>query len=298
LLTLEDLTRLPRSVPLVLVQTGDVEAYGGTETRNQYLPTWSFPALDFWQGVCTTLSADFDAIFNLFGNHDVWPGTLPILKPAAAGIVEANLRGRSEFIGPLPDMKSISSGLYDLEFIRLNTVQSHFAKNFFARGRISSDNNSDPVSALLHCTNRTFHSSRIVIRTLIMHHPPHFFTIAGPSHRLLEGDISNTGILKNLFQNTRVHIVLAGHRHSVNPTGPGILNQPPLPYDSVQLVAGSATQYDPNSTERPSFCVYSIFADDSRMIMDVERVLYRHVSDLDSRFTAVTRELIVSGLPV
>jgi hypothetical protein len=299
--TLHDLAQTNRPCPLAVVQTGDVEAYGGTEIPNQPFPlVWQFPSFDYWQTQCRNLSSKLDLIVNIYGNHDVWPRTLPVLRPWTCSSVERSIRQRSEFTGPLPDCTVLQSGKFTLEFYRLNTIQSQFLRNTFADGNISTDSGKDLSYELSAIANRLSKNNpnRNVIRLIVMHHPPHAFTSAGTQCDLHEGTLTNVNVLTSGLNSQRFHFVLAGHRHAINPkpgTGPWWW-QPPLPTATVQLTAGSATQFTPAGHERPSFNVYFLFGDERQRVLSVDRAVYRFRSDLDTQFTLDGNETVINQL--
>jgi 3',5'-cyclic AMP phosphodiesterase CpdA len=311
--TLDGIARNRRSSPIALVQSGDLEAYGGTELPGQSFPfQWNFPAVDFWTTYCRTISLNGGAIIQIYGNHDVWPRTLPTLRPRSARDVEISLRKKPEFVGPIPDRLPVRFGNFTLEFYRLNTINSHFLMNTFADGKLSLDTGFYSGARLASNLNSivaqglSTAKGGFIVRILVMHHPPHFFQSRGAISDLLEGTLSNAGDLVPVFNTHRFHFVLAGHRHVIDPPrGSKIVAPPkwhvrqrPLPGDTVQLVAGSATQLTASGQSRPSFNVYSIIANDQQRLLRVDRTVHTYFNDLDNEFTPEPTETIIDRLPL
>src|SRR5207249_3694634 len=120
------------------VQTGDVEAYGATFDP---MAAVSFPSLDYWASVRQARSGRFHGWLDLFGNHDVWPSTLPIFAPLSAPDVEPALRRRPEFNVALPISQGFGANPWRIEFYPLNTIETAVLRNSAAQGRIATDPN-------------------------------------------------------------------------------------------------------------------------------------------------------------
>ena len=294
--------------PVALIQSGDLEAYGGLELPGQAFPiNWAFPAFDYWLTECRNLGPQVQV--SIYGNHDVWPNTLPWLRlPVIPPLVEASIRRRPEFSGVLPDLAGvITTGAFSLEVYRLNTAVSNVWPNAIAGGYISADSSSQGNSAaamLQYQTNSTKTSGKLSIRMIVMHHPAHFFNATGTVSDLTEGVIRNLAELTAVLNAQRFHFILAGHRHDINPA-PGVTlaahsrSQPPVPAGTIQLVAGSSTQICPaGSTRRPSFSVYSIRGDDQQGLVTLDRTVYRFLNDINTEFTPDPTETLVGNLPL
>jgi len=310
--TLQQIINSKGGTPLALVQTGDVEAFGGTELPGPFAPrSWEFPAHDYWESECIKLGLNLTTsrIVNLYGNHDVWPHTLPIFRPQSTLLVEGQLRNRAEFRGPLPDWITLPAGKFTIHFFRLNSVQSGFLANTVALGYLSSDpyyQNIGKLDTILgHVATRAsgFSSATNTIRILVMHHPPHFFNSQGLVSDLVEGPLYNTADLLPAFNQHRFHLVIAGHRHALDPKKTplpitGKQSQPVLPANTIQLVAGTTTQESGNPQYRPSFNVYTLRVNEQLDLMCVEREIYRFLTDADTSYTRVHADSAVCSLSI
>ncbi len=151
----------------------------------------------------------------------------------------------------------------------------------------------------------TIHSSDKAIRIIVMHHPPHYFD-TNPMDELTAARVLNCRDLLSVLARKRFHIIVAGHRHAINPPTNYSLNlrgnksQPPLPNDTIQLVAGTATQLvtDP-AKERPSMNLYEISIDYQSNTFSIERSIYEHENDLDNHFNQKGQtQAIINNLPI
>ena len=176
--TLDSLIKDPRPGKLLIIQSGDLEAYGAMRASSS---TWFSPAFEYW----TTAVARFsqaDECVNIYGNHDVWPGTLPFFDPQSTGDVEQYLQS-IYFPGTLPNPLVMNASPCTLEIYRLNTVQAQFLKNTLASGNIDTN-------VLLPSTHSPS-TGQSTVRLLVMHHPPHFFNASGGISDLFEGRLTN-----------------------------------------------------------------------------------------------------------
>lgn len=316
--TLVRIMQQPHSRGVVILQTGDVEAYGATIAQDGSI---HFPALDYWDSICSNLRSQTDCIISIYGNHDIWPGTLPALSPIKTHSVEGVLRGRADFQDAFPVVEKLDYSAFRLEIYRLNTVCAHWLVNTFAIGQIKKDyplrvasknryptsGSQDPIDEMMALMEKLEkdNPAQIPIRVLSMHHSPHFFgkknIILGD---LCKGRLINKKSLVSMCEQVRFHLICAGHHHEINPSR-GIKlssaasgkNQDPLPNSTLQLVAGSATQIpNPHSTARPNFSVYRLFLDTNQHHIQVNRSIYSHLSDLDRFFSSEPVETVINDL--
>jgi len=290
---------------LLVLQTGDVEAYGGTPSGGP--APYTFPAFDYWNHECSQLAGAH--VFNLFGNHDAWPGTFPLVAPLAGKAVIGSLSKHPSTTYSASDVAvvTLQSG-FRVEIYRVNTVDPGIWASAVSKGRICDPIGSqDPFKKILADAGAqlTAHGKGPVIRILMMHHPPHFFAATGTVWDLIEGRLTNGDDLKPVCQAHRFHLVVAGHRHKDDPSVgmtirpvTGASPQTPLLAGTMQLVTGSATQDPGTSGPRPSFATYSLLHDSTKQTIDVERTKYVYRSDLDQMFTPEPPEQICQDLPV
>ena len=310
LATLSALVRDVQTGKKVVVQTGDVEAFG-------WLRRGAFRGFDYWASKRQQLK-DGSEFVDIYGNHDVWPGTLPGADPLSADVVELLLLQRPEFADLLPDKTVVRTTTCLLEFYRVNTIRSGFVANTMAYGRIAADRritgrdvyphsrSNDPFMELAALARDHQTTTLPIVRILVMHHPPHFFHASASVKDLAEGPLENGNELQGVLTTRRFHLLLAGHRHRVDPS-PGVQLTPteygrpqaPLPNTTVQLVAGTATQMiEDTEHERPSFNTYVLILQRPSMTLEVSRIVYRHPNPSYDQFQAGRAEIVASGIPL
>lgn len=291
-----------KSELLLMVQSGDVEAYGYSgDIQNAY------PSFDYWENQKNQNSSNVDRFIDIYGNHDIWPQLVPIGNPIQVKKAVDLLRNRNEFNKALPDCNIIHLNNYRLEIYRLNTICCAWPLNTLAVGKIQPDypiregiinkypasSTIDPIKELVELSINEVKKNpdEPAVRVIVMHHPPHYFQ-STIWDELSGGRLLNRRDLTSTLSTHKFHLILGGHRHITDP--PQNVNFPksdqsqkPLPFHTVQLSAGSATQKVsvPNS-ERPSFGLYEIHINDQINELIVNRTIYKYESDLDTKFTA------------
>jgi hypothetical protein len=292
-----------------------VSAYGAVDDGGG--PT--FPAFDYWADRLARLracgSGTLAHAIDLYGNHDVWPGTLPILRFWSSRIEEELRRNRPglDLRPPLPDDPAVvrsTSPPCRVELYRLNTIDSEIWPNTWARGTLQPDvgvrngtasyqHAHQPLEEVLSLARTAMSNDprTPAVRILLMHHPPHFFQATGSLSDLTEGVLANSRQLGQFLRDCRqsdgvaFHLVIAGHRHALDPAH-GVTYRPllggepqtPLPGTTAQLVTRSPTQSISGSAPRPAFCVYGLEVNDDVSELSVERTVYRWRTDTSSRF--------------
>lgn len=276
LTTMDDLFA-PGRPPRLVMQSGDVEAYG---ILGKY-----FHGHDFLDDRKRRWLKQSALWVDVFGNHDVWPGTLPLLGQARTNHVELELRKRAAYLDVMPDVRIVRLQVdptIRLEIYRLNTVCPDSARNLLALGRLNQDvllgqrdypmsRSADPMKELqawaAHLQRRS-DATEIPMRIVVLRHPP-------------RGSIGNPGdVFEQLTSGEpRFHMFLAGHTHKLDPK----LNSPYGGAGSIQFVTGTATRRVHAREEAPSFSLYR-FDIDTPAGIEVRRTVYRIKTRLDSRF--------------
>jgi 3',5'-cyclic AMP phosphodiesterase CpdA len=263
----------------VVLQTGDVSTFGAlAEAR--------FPEWEYWQGDALRARRDqATAWVDIFGNHDVWPGTLPIFgAPFIEGIVRT-FRDR-HFPRSMPSVTRVEVDGITLELHAINSVLCGAGDNTWAVGELACDcvdpsgpESPDALVALEHNT-----CAGEAIRLLLMHHPPHHFVKPGGGSERGLRDAERLGTwLAERGAGARFQLVLAGHRHAIDPPVQPIrgYEQPPLPACSLQLVCATPTQ---ESATEPSFSVYELRRTERGV--ELSRQIYARKGRFDRRFQA------------
>jgi 3',5'-cyclic AMP phosphodiesterase CpdA len=307
LATLDDL--LAEQVPQVVIQTGDVSTFGALVASEDV----DFPEWQYWRNrVRKDREQRTEAWIDLFGNHDVWPGTLPILEaPCIERVVQA-LRDQF-FPDTMPIVHRIVLETFVLELYAVNSVLAGPIDNTRAIGGLPQDvvdmttpfeGAVEPLSALTECIAGNANAAGPVIRGLLMHHPPHHFD--KPGIESSEGGLRDAARLGEWLKVNPIEFVLAGHRHYVHPPRASRQAPPqdPLPARTLQLVCGSPTQESsvrappPSqalqdadviplrpreaSQIRPSFSVYELSHVGDKI--ELKRIVYEHASKLAYKF--------------
>lgn len=194
--------------------------------------------------------------------------------------------------GPWPDAVAVGSspGGIPVVVARVNTVSRTLLEETLASGRVSDH---PPRGASLEAVVDELvaqlkpWTAAPALRILVLHHPPHPFGTT-PGKELTTAVLEDGDVLADRLRELRVQLVVAGHRHKLDPAY-DVANgqasaQPPLRRPTVQLVAESPTQDSVAPTDdetdydellQPnSFCRYRLWAEDT--ILAVERTVFRY----------------------
>ena len=272
-LLLREETQAPAdsSAPIVVLQGGDVEALGSWAPRHHSGYT-AFPSFDF---VHTHLSRHEAgaAWLDVFGNHDTWPGMVPVVPTSTARHNRARIATVPGLEGPWPAPVELATVPVPLVVARVNTVAREPVGELLAYGAVSEHppdpERPDDVMEQLTAQLAPWRD-RPAVRVVLLHHPVHYAEGAsdiGP--RRLDGAKQLARCLSEL----RVQLVIAGHVHALDPpAGEQDLeagSQSPLEYPTAQLVAETPTQDWPpggNGADdyaalpTRSFCRYRLLA--------------------------------------
>jgi hypothetical protein len=280
------------TVPVSVFQTGDVEAFGtGWDDSDSY------PGFTALRGVARQLGVSW---FDVYGNHDAWFGTIPLPGTSLREHTRNSLTRLSQVPGlDFPWQRFWSPPLQtahpdvELEVLRVNTVSTRLVPALLARGRVlrhpppARPTTADTEACLADLRAAGARSSTLkVIRIAMMHHPPHPFDTSGLRGRLRAssvGALAGRAGLARVLNDTDVSLLLAGHRHALDPA----MNlhgrkprQPPLSPNVLQLVADSPTLAGPS----PSFAVYELTVDENADRLYVSRYVHRHRPGITTDF--------------
>lgn len=302
--------RMGGNAPVVVVQTGDVEAFGGLSDE-------PYAGFAYLQGRLWPRLRDegADRCLDLFGNHDAWPGTFPLFRsPGAYSQVVAAI---AEFAGvepPFPRRELVRRGDGPvLELIPVSTVWSGgpfdaaamLRGGVFASGKVSAYLPGEPLPvtqgadalAELVALERTGGALRVAL----VHHPPHVFD-AGLAKSITNCRLVGSDRLAAALDEAGVHLVLAGHRHRLDPPrrvrrNAAELTQPPLTARTGQLVAESPTVGDAEDPAggRRSVALYRIWLDEANRALGVDRVV--HTISLTGGVAARSERNLLRGVP-
>jgi hypothetical protein len=290
--------------PLVIVHTGDAEAYGSETNRFR---AYELLESQLWPALRSRGAAD---VVEVYGNHDVWSGTLALFDPFGHGDQLNALRATvPDFRPDWPTEPTIVAGNgSDAAFIRVNTVRLDAVRGgLFAKGRVSSH---PPSSGLT--IEQLIPPADASLRILVTHHPPHHFekdrdnrgtfekardAVAGVIRRIAsqedphDSQLTGATELADVATMRHIQLCLSGHRHALNPGHRQRISvldrtQMPLGAATAQLVAQSPTQIHDEqlniSVEPNSFSVYHVLREESGDTVEIER--RRYVYDPSSGF--------------
>jgi hypothetical protein len=293
------------TAPIVILQGGDVEALGSS-APSPLIGYDAFPSFAFvHQRLCP--SDPRWGWSDIFGNHDTWPGTFPLI---GWGHRDSN-RDR---VGTVPGVEGPWADAVELAPVsrvpvvvaRLNTVSRTLVAETFASGELSNHPyDGAACEAALDRLRAALEPwrSRAAARVLLMHHPP-----SAPAGSAGAGKLADADKLAACLADLHVQLVVAGHVHELDPRRDASANpavaQEPLVYPTMQLVAESPTQDSIHrvedgdgyaNLETRSFCRYRLWA--AAEGLDVERTVFRYVG-ADNAFRAATARMVFGGLPL
>jgi hypothetical protein len=289
--------------PLIVLHTGDAEAFG-TQDPDSF-PGYRLLDEQIWQKVTGVRGGarGVDRVVQVYGNHDIWPGTFPARRPTQHHQrVQALAESVAGMEPPWPSSEEIP-GQPLVEVIRVNTVRPGFvAGGIFARGRVSQHLPRrgrrkwiSPMKDLMLADGS--------LKILVTHHPMHGFD--GPANAprgrierfaahfssILPSNgpgaghaVDDCDRLTRIAAERGVGLFIAGHRHALDPPDRASYRssqecQSPLPEGCGQLVAQSPTQIVRDDDEHRveganSLSVYHIIRDDSDGTIHVTRRRY------------------------
>jgi hypothetical protein len=307
-------------LPIIVVQTGDVEAYGAREVAGG---GYVFPGWDHLRSDIAPLLDQADdghehAWIDIFGNHDVWAGAVPFTRPSAhSKVMEEAIACVPHLDGPWPERcvhAPVLAGGRILEVYRASTVPEGWLASVRAKGKLTphplgqllpltgSDNALDELIAVAEAT----YDERS-IRLLLLHHPVHAFA-ADWRKRTGTAAFADRDRLARIIGRVPFQLVIAGHRHALDPAE-GVsydaqsTMQRPLPRGTGQLVAESPTLervvFDnviPPEPTANSFSVYRLLVDEEHGVFSVRRTVFRYRDSASEPFRASEPETVLSNL--
>lgn len=257
------------TVPVIVAQTGDIAAYGGTPRDEQRV---IFPEIDFVENkFWRPLRENGVIVVNMFGNHDVMSGRIPSLKSPRR--VFESLRTYSLtrpfpirlLLDPLPVVAEPSVSCpngTELELVAINTVAMSRRRALLAQGVFSSTphhRTRRAVQAELRALLDAAVPARKRIRIGFSHHPACVLE-RGVFKRFTTGWLKGRRYLESPNIRNKFDFFISGHLHEVHPEQAGTT------YAGRwrQLVAESPTQ-NPSSVLKGisggpnSFSLYRLY---------------------------------------
>jgi len=295
--------------PVIVVQGGDVEALGSA-ARPEHGGYSAFPSWSFLHNHLHPVSGQWPW-WDIYGNHDTWPGTYPMMRWRHRAINRARIASIPGLEGPWPNTLEVWGSPTNIPVVltRLNTVSRTLLTETLASGRVSDhppggksteealDDLADMLEPWL---------DREAVRIVSMHHPPH---VAGASgRRFTAGWLEGREELAERLSDLGVQLVLAGHTHKLNPARDSTYTaegtQAPLVWPTSQLVAESPTQDSVDELRSTgqysglqprSFSRYQLLVEAGTL--EVERTVFNY-SDARGDFAPEVSTRVFSGLPL
>ncbi len=286
--------------PVVLVHTGDVEAFGARRGAGR------FSGFDHLAGVVA--EAGSDGFVAVYGNHDVWPGSVALLGLNGPGhdTQKRTIDRQTSMIGELPPSQPIRFPTVHgnaLAFVPINSVFSHPIRGgLLANGRVSPHppDAGDAIERL-----RRMHLRPDDLNIAVLHHPLHGARPVTLRDRAGVGRLEQAGVVADELGRLGIDLVLSGHHHRLDPpfgqrvdAGAGM--QQPLPAMVAQLVALSPTMHshpglveaESTSAPRRGLCVYRVVVDATGNSISIQRVIH----PTDAPRIATFEPSVISGL--
>ena len=301
--------------PVVVLQTGDVEALGSAAAPDK-LDYEAFPSWAFVHNKLRAAVADAGGPWlDIFGNHGTWPGAYPPMQVRHRAINRERIATVPGLEGPWPGAVEILTGAsvaaIPVAVARINTVSRTLLEETMASGAVSDHPPSgasvdDVLNDLAHQLAPWL--DQRAVRIVVLHHPPHPFDATFRTE-LTTGWLEDRDELAQRLRELRVQLVVAGHRHKLNPALSAEWvalpwQQPPLLAPTVQLVAESPTQdsFAPMGDETEyrdleprSFCRYRLLTGGTTLA--VERTVFQY-SDGRGGFSPKPSGTLFDGLPL
>jgi len=270
------------AAPVVIAHTGDAEAFGASGRVGRFTGF-------------AHLSSLFDAarpddVVTVYGNHDVWPGSVALLglNGPRHDAQKRSIHQHADKIGPLPPEQPLRFPTTQgpaVTFVPINSVHSGAVRGgLLANGRLSSHppDTGDVIDRL-----RNLRLRDTDLNVAVLHHPPHAARPITLRDRLGVGRLENGRSVAAELHRMGIDLVLSGHHHRLDPPfGHGLDasagHQPPLPATMAQLVALSPTMdshrgavdHGMAGAPRRGLCVYRIIVESSGTSFTVQRLIY------------------------
>ncbi len=268
--------------PVVVVHSGDVEAFGA----NPHVS--GFTGFDHL--VRLVAEAQSDGVVAVYGNHDVWPGTVALLglNGPRHDAQKRAIDRHASFIGELPPAQPprfpTPNGV-DLVFVPINSVFSHPIRGgLLANGRISPH---PPGTGDVFDRLRQLQLRPDDLNIAVLHHPAHAGRPVTRRDRAGAGRLEQADAVAAELGRLGIDLMLSGHRHRLDPpfgreVDATAGDQPPLPPNLAQLVALSPTMeshagladIEAPNTPRRGLCVYRIIVDECGTSLSIDRLIH------------------------
>lgn len=277
-----------------VVDTGDLTTFGDPDS------------LDLGRSYLNNLARVCGKVVSIYGNHDAWPGMLPLFAHSSAFAIQPGTLAARQFAVAVPGLalrEPIPRGGGEVLLYFADSIRHGRWENTFALGRVP-DPQLDALKALV---DKNHVEGRRDFRVLAVHHPVHYPPPRPSRWMSMSNDSDVAKVLdvpspKGAYP--LAHVVLSGHTHSLYPehgqlpSQPHLCNHPDLGNDQCQLVVGTLMQQDKYGKRAgwPHQCevlrLYYSESDPSVLLM--ERLLAARKSGRDYRGKGIGPYLFVS----
>jgi len=241
--------------PVWLVDTGDGTTFGDQASLQEW---------DVWTKRFAAAAQPHGKIMRVYGNHDGWPGTFPLLAPGGMDAQRDMLRQNffPETWPETPWTVAIPGTSSFIELCAVNTVDHTLVKNAFALGLAARDRHwarfptIPPDTPANDLANKALAQAPVTggnnLRVAVMHYPVADCATSGnpqlqkvlANRKRFARDLQTHNIVKPLV----THLLLAGHTHSPFPDigrlprDARAAQHNPLVAGQCQIVSGSLSQ--------------------------------------------------------
>lgn len=223
-----------------LVDTGDLTSLGDGDS------------LDLGRKYLTEFSNICPELASIYGNHDAWPGTFPLVAKIRRISKQKQALTARQFTIATPGLalqSPIPHGEGEVQLYFVDSIRYGRLVNSLALGRVKKAQ----LNSLRSLVDENYNPSRHDLRILAVHHPVHY-----PRPRpSVQMSMSNDSIVgRNLDVPSPggayplAHLVLSGHTHflfpcqGALPAQPSLCLHPELGNDQCQFVVGTLMQLD------------------------------------------------------
>jgi 3',5'-cyclic AMP phosphodiesterase CpdA len=223
-----------------LVDTGDLTSLGDSGS------------LDLGSNYLNSLAQVCPDVAYIYGNHDAWPGTLPLIAAISEFAKQIQSLISRQFTVASPQLAlriPIPHGGGEVQLYLVDSVRHERFVNTLALGEVGESQ----LEAFKDLVNKNYSSSRRDFRILAVHHPVHY---PPPRPNVGMSMKNDRDVAKALDSPTSggayplAHLIISGHTHSLYPQHgslppqPCLCVQPDLGNDQCQFVVGTLMQLD------------------------------------------------------
>jgi 3',5'-cyclic AMP phosphodiesterase CpdA len=223
-----------------LVDTGDLTSLGDSESLDL-----GQKYLNGWAKLCSELAS-------IYGNHDAWPGTFPLVSKIRRVSKQKKLLGTRRFAIATPGLAlqaPIPHGHGTVKLYFVDSIRYGRLVNSLALGRVPRTQ----LKALKALVDQSYDPDRHDFRILAVHHPVHY----PPPRPNIQMSMTNDSIVGRELDVPSpggayplAHLVLSGHTHFLYPEQgalprqPSLCLHPELGNEQCQFVVGTLMQLD------------------------------------------------------